>query len=460
MASVDRFATWAFALVLALPSSAQEAAPKKPEPPPIVLVTLSGVRRDHLGLYGYPRDTSPNLDALARECIVFERACTPMASFLPAHLSLMTGAYPHQHGVVDPLSVQKNPWRPTEKLRTVAQLLQTAGYRTAAIVSARPVARNTGLDAGFQSFDDPGGFEVRETKVVTERAGAWLGEHKGERFFLWLHYRGALPPNKPPQECLAPFQSGEQLDALIQKRGIEPKRFELGVNKNSVLRMLFPDDGRKAFDGIQLPPIELASFESLFNRYDGDLRCADAQLGALVAKLKELGLWERAIVAVVSDCGFSLGQHDELEAGEIHCENVAVPWLLHLPRGMAEQPSRVARTVSLIDVMPTVLARFDNAALAPLLAQAPGRDALSASYAREWALSQRQEREKSSQGIGSVWALTSERWKYVWRPELSDKLFDLEADPYESNDLSKAEPDIAAALKAELQAAVAAPAGK
>jgi arylsulfatase A-like enzyme len=127
---------------------------------------------------------------------------------------------------------------------------------------------------------------------------------------------------------------------------------------------------------------------------------------------------------------------------------------------MAEQPSRVARTVSLIDVMPTVLARFDNAALAPLLAQAPGRDALSASYAREWALSQRQEREKSSQGIGSVWALTSERWKYVWRPELSDKLFDLEADPYESNDLSKAEPDIAAALKAELQAAVAAPAGK
>lgn len=453
------------ALTLALLAS-QTPAPEPPaqpapkdEPPSIVLVTLSSIRRDHLGCYGYERATSPNLDALARESLTFERAYTPMASMLPAHLSLMTGAWPHRHGIVEPTTMQQMAWQPTKELKTAAMLLGEAGYRTAAFVSARATSRASGLDAGFKNFDEPGSMETRVASEATKRASAWLGEHASERFFLWVHYRGALPPSVPARECRVALAADENFSAFLATRGIAPKRFDIGIPKPSVARMLFPDQNYGAVnEATHLPPLDAGHFAGMFERYDGDLRCADVELGALVARLRELELFDQVVLAIVADHGLSLGQHDSLEAGEVNVENLHVPWILHLPKALAVEPARVARPVSLVDVLPTILARFDNRACAPLIAQGDGRDALSATGAREGVLGQRQVRSKSKNDPGPVWSWTTARWKYVHRPELSDKLFDVAGDPYELTNVIKEHPEVAAQLKAELLAALAPPA--
>ena len=117
--------------------------------PPIVFITLDTTRADRLGTYGYFRDTTPALDAFAEEAIVFERAISVMATTLPAHVSLFTGMYPLQTGVVAN-GTRINALGPD--VRFLAQMLSDLGYGAAGFVSASPVKARTGMDAGFGGF--------------------------------------------------------------------------------------------------------------------------------------------------------------------------------------------------------------------------------------------------------------------------------------------------------------------
>ena len=417
-------------------------------PVPIVWITIDTLRRDHLGCYGYDRDTSPNLDAFAAESVLFEHAVATMATTLPSHLSMLTGLYPHQHGLQTNRSGAQGAFEPAPGRTSAAVLLSEAGYRTAAFTSAVPLCRATGVLAGFETLDDisPG---VRPARETAQRAVRWIQGAADAPFFAWVHLWDPHEPNLPARRhtsALGPVRAG-----VLSERGIDAQRLEQSSSEHVLGRLVFPEHA----EGADLPPVDDAALRAMLERYDGDVRATDEAVGRVFAKLRELGLWDRSIVIVVADHGQSLGQHDWLDHGTITNENVLVPLLVRFPPALVEQPLRVSATVSLVDVFPTVFARLGVGGLERLAAQAEGRDVFSGEFGRAHAFVQRTSMHRKGWVEGRQFALVGQRWKYVHHEAAPDQLFDLHADPLETRDVLAEYPDVAAELGARVREVVA-----
>ena len=243
---------------------------------PVVLVTIDTLRRDHLGCYGHIRDTSPHLDALAHEGIRFERAVAPIATTLPSHLSLFTSLQPHQHGLLPNRSALKRPYVSGPGHESVTVLLRESGYRTAAFVSARPVSRFTGIDAGFETFDEPRGIQ-RSATLTTERVLEWLGSRPEGPFFLWVHYWEPHEYNRPPQPHADRFRTDAALERLIDARGVDPAPLNDLAHLDRAL-MFFPSLAQRIRSGeaLELPRIDRTAILDLYKRYDGDVSYVNA----------------------------------------------------------------------------------------------------------------------------------------------------------------------------------------
>lgn len=425
--------------------------PREPQAvsrPPIVLVTLDTLRADHLGCYGYFRETSPNLDRLAAQGIVFEKAYAPIATTLPAHLSLFTGLYPHQHGLLEN-RIRGRPFVSAPNRRTVAELLKRSGYRTAAFVSGAPLKKFTGIGAGFDHFVEPRGYERLAERTV-DRALAWLDEQpQGEAFFLWVHLWDAHEPNQPQPALVDSLpRAREELAQLVERRHIRPDRIVARFGAAALRRFFDPERGKD--EGV--PEVNREAFYDLFDRYDADVLATDQAVGRLVTKLEAMGIGERTIVAVVADHGQSLGQHDWLPHGEITNENLHVPAIIRYPPGLVDQPRRIATAVSTIDFMPTVLSPLRGDAAAAFAAQAEGRSALLQSPTRTAVYAQRTINERRNWEPGRLAAMLTDRFKYTLRDNGEEKLFDLDSDPLEEENVIARFPAVATRLRKELEA--------
>ena len=420
--------------------------------PPIVLVTLDTMRRDHLGTHGYFRNTSPRLDAFAQESLVFENAVASMASTLPSHLSMLTGLYPHQHGIERNSMVVENAFQPTDACRPIAMFLKEEGYATAAFVSSWVVGTSTGIDAGFDTFDMPK-RDSRKGEATTKRALAWLAEHADEPFFLWIHYWDPHEPNLPPDLYASMFSNHQGLDTLFEQRRIDPTVFPGLESERHLMMMLYPrllkasDEGR----AVDLPPVDTRALQNLINRYDASVRYTDACVGDLLDDLDARGLRDKAIVAITGDHGQALGQHAQLGHAEIVNENVYVNWFLRLPPGVIEQPRRIDAIVSSIDLMPTILARLELGSVDPFLRQATGRDVLSGEFTRAHVLTARTANQTLKVlDPGRKYALVTADWKYVWHESGTTELYDLRADPDTWTNVVAAHSDTVVELDAAL----------
>ena len=170
--------------------------------PNIVLITLDTTRADHLGAYGYFRDTSPRIDAFAEQSIVFEHAIAPMATTLPTHVSILTATHPLEHGVLANVMHGGRRFVPAAGLRSFATVCREQGYRTAAFVSAAPLKRDSGIQLGFEVFDEPDESEAERSGGQTSDAALrWLAGLEAGPFLLWVHYYDAHWPFAAP----APF---------------------------------------------------------------------------------------------------------------------------------------------------------------------------------------------------------------------------------------------------------------
>jgi len=446
-------------LVPALPPP--PAAGRLAEPPTIVLVTIDTLRREHLGCYGYFRPTSPHLDALAAEGLVFDRALASMASTLPSHLTMLTGLYPHQHGMNSNRRGASVAFHSELGRLSAAEVLQRAGYRTAAFVSATPLGETTGIGAGFETYENPHNTPQGSALRAGERNEAvlaWLDAHAAEPgpFFLWVHYFDPHEPCDPPPPWDGRFTTDEtQLD-WIRARHIDPAKLTEAFGKSSRIHRHFltfdkPAQLRKAQrEGAQ---ITLERIADLMNRYDGEVAYADQELGVLLEALKRHGRYENAIVVVVGDHGQSLGENDWMGHGTITNVNTFVPWVLRLPGGLLP-PQRIESTVSLADLMPTLLARFELPGSELLVGQFEGEDVLSGRFARDSALVARTADELKDGETGRQFALVAGRWKYVHRPEGRDELYDLEGEG-EFHDVLAAHPGLGAELRRATEALLA-----
>lgn len=387
--------------------------------PDIILVTLDTVRADRFSCYGYRRETSPHLDGLAAEGARFVRCLAPAPTTLPSHTSMFTGLEPLEHGVLanlhEGMIYERHPG-----LLTLTETLEGAGYATGGFVSAQPLRQETGMGAGFQTWSEPRRPERPGARTMG-KALDWLSRQDGPSF-LWVHL---FDPHNPytPQEPWDDFFDPK--DGVVQdwmtKRGVHPKTERLGGRTVDML----------------------AANEA----YDGELRATDETLGELLAVLRSRPRWDKTILIVIGDHGEGLGQHGEPSHGLAWDDHLHVPWVIRVP-GL--DPCVIQETVSVTDLLPTLLGRLDGEGIGDLKDQCSGIDRLRWAGIPGAVHSQSSPRQSQAKGMDHAW--TTDRWKYIRWEDGSEGLFDLSLDPFEVNDLAKDHRDVLRGLSGALDA--------
>jgi arylsulfatase A-like enzyme len=315
-----------------LTTAAPAAEPAPPMPTPralpfdVVLVTIDTLRRDHLPIYGYPLDTAPNLSALAHSSVVFDNAVAASVRTAPSHASMLTGLTPFGHGVLN------NKGRLNDGVPTLAGILRGRGCRTGGFVSSVTLSRRTGLERGFEAYDDEvGATQERSAPATLARAREWLsGIRTSEPVFLFVHFFEPHYPYSPPADCGRLF--------LPPGATTEPSPD-------------FPQLHAMRARGFTRPEIEV-----LKARYDGEIRAADAAVGELLRLLEARGTLDSTLLVVVADHGETLDDRVWMfdHGAQLYEEQARVPLLVRLPAA-AHGGDRVAAAVTHVDLLPTVL---------------------------------------------------------------------------------------------------------
>jgi arylsulfatase A-like enzyme len=272
----------------------------------LLLISVDALRPDHLGIYGYERNTSPHLDELFADATRIERCYTVIPGTIPAVVSLHTGVYPYRLPWVTPNE------RVTSRATTLAERLKAQGFTTTYVNYMLYITKRGGLDQGFDEVvvnpvtaagtrtpkeEDKYERDGPMMEAVDERV-ARMAADKARRHFMWLHF---VAPHEP----------------YIHHDGVKPF-------------------GRKALD-----------------RYDGEIRYFDTQLGRLVDGLREGGLLDDTLVVLVADHGEAFGEHGKRKHGHtLFEEDVRIPCLVRAPGG---EPHVVDGPGAIVDVVPTVM---------------------------------------------------------------------------------------------------------
>jgi arylsulfatase A-like enzyme len=403
----------------------------------VVLVSIDTLRRDHVTAYGYERNTTPNLEDLARSGIVFENAFAANTNTAPSHASMLTGLHPHTHGI------QRNGYRLGDGVETLGQRLGD-GFARAAFVSGYPMQRGmTGLDRGFDHYDDDFGSDwQRGAEGTFQRTQKWLEQRGSDSrpIFLLFHLYDPHHPYDAPEGFAERFLPGGR------------KAFRFPVEESTYQRF---------WDGAA-PPAEL---EEYVMRYDGEIVHADHYVGRLFDTLKRFSYWEQALVLVISDHGEALGERSApfTHGGRVYDEQIRVPLILRLP-GDRHAGSRIAEQVHHIDVAPTILdflgigglPKVHGRSMRPLIeapdSPAADRPVFSTALPQRWRVPEVVGEFKYDVLVSSI---RTPSWKLISYPGIDGEifqLFDLETDPRETSNLAAARDEKRAELRQSLVA--------
>jgi len=291
----------------------------------VALILVDTLRPDHLGCYGYNKPTSPFIDTLASEGVLFENARSASTFTGEAVAALFTGRPPA-------MSETGLGWtaRPTPMDENLPKLLEAAGYRTG-IFSTSFVMRFKGFYDSFQESElFPGVENTSELdEKLTDAALAFAERHKGVPNFQYLHYYAPHAPYNPPEAHLAPFAPDRAI--IDPASDVHPAAL--------VAKGMKSDDPRLV---------------ELKKHYDAEIAFIDQSIRRYVEGLKELGTLERTIIVLVSDHGEEFLEHGFADhAWNLHEETLRIPMIIWAP-GLFS-PSRVSENVSIVDVMPTLL---------------------------------------------------------------------------------------------------------
>jgi len=357
----------------------------------ILFITMDGLRADHLGSYGYARDTSPNLDALAAKGTVFERAYAQAPSTRYSIPSFHTSRYSSQVPRDATLEIPR-PIRPEANL--MAEIFKEAGYNTGAVLSYMVFNRTWKMDQGYDFYDNSQAtyyvgkgspaWDKEQPYVLPKVAKEFLDRNKGDKpFFLWTHFFEPHPP-------------------YVHRT--KPKDF--GTDEVSV--------------------------------YDAELAYGDERVGELLDHLAAHPAADRTVVVVSADHGRGLGEHGLATHGyDLFAENLHVPLIIYVP-GL--QPRRIKHPVALLDILPTMVNlagikqkfNFEGQSLVPQLTEGveppPDRPIFS-------------EVQVGFQNSHVINAVTTRDYKLIYDVTYNTfQLFDLRTDPTEQKNISDQAP--------------------
>jgi arylsulfatase A-like enzyme/tetratricopeptide (TPR) repeat protein len=373
--------------------------------PDVVIITMDTTRSDHLGCYGYKLPTTPNVDALAAHSSLFTRAFTTVPITLAAHSSLMTGTYPLFHGVRD-----NGTYVLRSDVTTLAKVLGSQGYNTAAFVGSFVLDSQFGLDQGFAVYDDDVGrdwsqdeiaartdhafgFAERKANLVTTAAVRWLPPPGKGPIFAWLHYYDPHQPLNPPEPHISRFADG----------------------------------------------------------YDGEIAFADEQIGQFLDALKKRGTYDNTMIVVAADHGEGLLDHSEPSHSLLVFDST-----MHVPL-IIKQPGqkygrRVDMLASLVDVMPTILSELGLTIPNDVqgISQLPWIRGAAPDTRRTIYMESLLPRLAC--GWGELRVIRTAAEKLIWGSK--PRLYRTENDPGEVYDLAEKEPATVSRLKIELEGAL------
>lgn len=379
-------------MLLALLAAAAAAAA-----PNLVLITIDTLRADRVGAYGHLAAQTAALDRLAREGVLVEEAVVQVPQTRPSHASIFTGRNPYEHGLRDNFSPPLD-----SKLPVLAEVLRGRGWTTGGFIGAYPVSRDSGLDRGFQVFDDPftGGAAVaaraerseRRAAEVVDKALAWLEGLRARPFFLWVHVFDPHAPYEPPPPWRERFAK---------------------------------------------------------DPYDGEVAYADAQIGRLLDWIDRAGLQESTLVVATSDHGEGLGDHGEDEHMLfVYDSTLRVPLLMRWP-GVLRAGARVEGQFRSVDLLPTLIE------LLGLPAVASSGASRAAELRRGGTLPVNESHAEALYGqlhfgYAPLRALRGDGWKYIDAPR--PELYHVQTDPGETRNRLDDRGNVAQAMRERLRA--------
>jgi arylsulfatase A-like enzyme len=282
----------------------------------VIIIAVDTLRADHLGCYGYPRNTSPNIDKMALDGVRFTDCYTPSPLTTPAFASVLTSLPPYKHGA------KRNGLSIFDRVKTLPQFLKEKGYRTGAFVSNWTLKKRlTHLDRGFDTYTEilnkkrwyglfyPEGGAPDINSMVSR----WLYQNQGQKIFLFVHYT----------EPHDPYVYHEEFDRGYDK--IEPTSYPEGSSHKKI------------------------------KRYDTEIGFVDFYIGELIQKIKDYGLYENSLIVFLADHGESFGEHDYYGHGRrLYNSCLCVPLIVKLP-GERMRGAEIEWNVSLLDIAPTIL---------------------------------------------------------------------------------------------------------
>jgi arylsulfatase A-like enzyme len=395
----------------------------------VVLITLDTTRADHIGCYGYQYDTSPRIDQLAEEGVRFDFAIAQSSETPISCASQLTGTYPYRHKLRAMHGFSMTSL--DDSVPTLAEVFSRHEYVTAAFISAFPASSRYGLERGFAIFDESflrqhppsihedgtvaTGRSQRSADETTSAVLEWLQADPGAPFFLWVHLFDPHDTHVlPPAGYLEKRMKGRQVE-----------------DQHDYLRAV----------------------------YDAEISYADMHVGIIIDELDRLGLRESTVLAVTSDHGEGLGDHNWWKHSLLYQEQIQVPLILQGPGIPAGQV--ITPVVEHVDLMPTLLqlAKIDHStpagvqgqSLIGLLLGDVTLDRRTTAYSEVHSFFTLSE-SPGKRDIGVIYSIIDDRWKLLHFPRRPayDKLFDLQEDPGELRNLIDQHPEIFESLFDEL----------
>ena len=390
--------------------------------PNIILISIDALRADHLSCYGYHRNTSPNIDQLAREGILFKNGFSQVTWTLASHASIFLSQYVWRHNVKNP-----HTERLTDSCTTLAEILKNENYATAAFTGGGTLSSSYGFDQGFEIYRDgiPGRRGHHEIASYLSKLLSWLDSVRNRKFFLFIHTYDVHGPYNSPSPDFDLYTKGRcEGKHLRTSKGISPRQLK----------------------GLKLTPEEI---DHIMAVYDGCINYVDDQLGKLFIKLDQLGIDDNTIIIVTADHGEAFKEHGKLgHCGKPYIEEVHVPLIM---RGPEIPRNRIYKNyVQHIDIVPTILEILNI----PQKKEMQGRSLLPLINNCEI------EKDYKTYGFGedrdkpqrpfSI-SLRTKEWTYIMNQGAADELYDRIHDPKEQKNLIKKRPIIAQRLREELE---------
>ena len=380
--------------------------------PNIILISIDALRADHLSCYGYHRNTSPNIDKLASQGVLFKNAFSQATWTLPSHISIFLSQYPWTHKVVGPGK------RIGKSSVTLAEILKNQNYITAGFVGAPFISLTYGFDQGFDFlFDRPKTWHT--IKFHKDNLFRWLEKVKDKKFFLFLHTYDVHSPYDPPMPYRALY-IGDYSDQRCLNKLVD---YELTA--------------------LNLSPEEINYMIAL---YDAGINYVDDEIGELVKKLKKLNIFNNSIIIITADHGERLGERGRIgHGGEASRIVTHVPLIMKVPE--IGQGKVIEEIVESIDIMPMILdilhisppEGMQGKSILPLI-KGSGTEANFVAYTSDGGKKANLSR-----------AIRTEEWTYIMNQDGPDELYDRINDPKEQKNIIEKRPFIAQKLKEELE---------